>query len=276
MTGHGDMPVAEVGAGAGFWLLNVLVIAGGGYFFGVQRLRSRGDQWSRRRSLAATGGLLCVAAAGLPTPGLTAFPAHAVQHLLLAMLGPLLLALSAPVTLALRTLPPNGRRTLLKALHSRVATLLTLAPVVLILDLGGLYAYYLTPLYDVAHRESWLQALIHLHMFLAGCLLCWYLVGPDRIIRRPGIGAALCVLLIAATGHDVLAKLLYAKLLPSTGGTDTQIQLGAQLMYYGGSAVEVLLATTLMAAWYASSGRALRRQHRRDGARGVGEHTNKK
>lgn len=265
MTDHSDMPDMTASPGwALLLLLALLILAGGCYLAGVHRLIFRGDRWPIGRSLAAAGGLICLAAAVLPPPDrMAAFPAHVVQHLLLAMLGPLLLALSAPVTLALRTLPSPGRRLLLAVVHSRIVAILTLAPVVLILDVGGMYGYYLTPLYDAAHHQPWLQTLLHLHMFLAGCLLSWYLIGPDPMPRRPAIRTALIVLLIAAAAHDILAKLLYAHQLPTSAGTVEQLQLGAQIMFYGGTVVETLLATALMATWYARGGRALRHQQRR-------------
>ena len=264
MTDHTDMPGMTAGPGSAFWLLALLIVAGGGYLAGVQRLRSGGDRWPVGRSLSVAGGLLCLAAAVVPTPGPTPnFPAHVVQHLLLAMLGPLLLALGAPVTLALRTLPRTGRRLLLRAVHSPMARMLTVAPVVLLLDVGGMYAYYLTPLYGAAHEQAWLQALVHVHMFLAGCLLSWYLVGRDPMPRRPGMPTALLVLLIAAATHDVLAKLLYAHQLPAADGTAEQLELGAQVMFYGGTLIETLLAVALMSAWYTRGTRDLRHQRRR-------------
>jgi putative membrane protein len=263
MNDHSDMPGMTMGPWWVFPLLAMLVITGGCYLAGVQRLHSRGDRWPTRRSLAAAGGLICLAAAVLPAPGtMPSFPAHVVQHLLLAMLGPLLLALSALVTLALRTLPRAGRRLMLGALHSPVARILALAPVVLIMQLGGMYAYYLTPLYVAAHQQLWLQGLVHLHMFLAGCLLSWYLIGPDPM-PRPSISTALIVLLIAAAAHDVLAKLLYAHQLPASAGTVEQRQLGAQIMFHGGTIIEILLATIVMATWYRRGGRALRHHQRR-------------
>jgi putative membrane protein len=140
MTDHPDMPGMTPAPG---WetvlLLTLLILAGGAYLAAVKRLRARGDRWPISRTLTAAGGLICLAAAVLPAPDpMPTFPAHVVQHLLLAMLAPLLLALSAPVTLALRTLPGTGRRPLRRAVHSRAARILTLAPVVLILDVGGM------------------------------------------------------------------------------------------------------------------------------------------
>lgn len=252
--------------GPASWLpLVPLVLAALAYGVGVARLRRRGDAWARRRLAAALAGLLVLAAALLPpiTHRAAEFPGHVVQHLLVSGLAPLLLALSAPVTLALRTLANPGRRVLLRALHSRLARVGLHPVVVVVVNLGGLYAFYLTPAYAAAQGQPALHAAVHLHMVAAGCLLSWYLVGVDPVPRRGGTATRLIVLVTAAAGHDVLAKLLYAHTLPLGGGSAREIQAGAQLMFYGGSLVEVALAVALLAGWYARGGRDLRRAERR-------------
>jgi hypothetical protein len=52
-------------------------------------------------------------------------------------------------------------------------------------------------------------------MFLAGCLLSWAVVGIDPVRRRPGTWVRLTALIIAAAGHDTLAKLIHAWNLPA-------------------------------------------------------------
>jgi putative membrane protein len=249
-----------------YWLpLLVLVPAAGAYLVAVGRLHRRGDAWPVARSLWAAVGLSVLTASLLPPlADAMSFPAHIVQHLMLSMLAPLALALSAPVTLALRTLPLRGRRMVLRAVQSRFARVITLAPTVLLLDVGGMYAYYLTPLFAETERHPWLHVTVHAHMFLAGCLLSWYLVGPDIMPTRPRIRTSVLVLFVAAGSHDLLAKLMYADLRPTGGGSAAQIRTGAQVMYYGGDAVELLLAVGLLAGWYARTGRALGHQQRRN------------
>jgi len=261
MTGHTEDMTG--GPDIGFWVLNLLLLAAAGYTVGVYRLSVRGHHWPATRSLAAGAGLGCLALVVLPAPAGTGFPGHVVQHLLMAMLAPLLLALSAPVTLVLRTVPLRTRRRLVTVLHSRCIRVLMTAPVVLAANVGGVYCIYLTPLYDIAQQEPWVQGLTHLHMFLAGCLLSWFLIGRDPLPRRPSLRTALIVLLLAAASHDLLAKLLYAQSVPTSAGSPEHIRLGAQVMYYGGSAIEVLLAVLLMVGWYQRSGRQLAREGRR-------------
>jgi putative membrane protein len=266
MTDHtGEM---TGGPGGGFWILNGLLVLAALYAVGVHRLAARGDRWPRSRSLAAVSGVCCLVLAVLPAPVETGFAGHVVQHLLLAMLAPLFLALSAPITLALRTAPVKTRRLLVGIAHRRIVLVLMTAPAVLVLNVGGLYAYYLTPFYDIAHLYPWVQAAAHLHMFLAGCLLSWYLIGRDPISRRPTLQTSLIVLLFAAASHDLLAKILYANQIPSSAGTPEQIQVGAQIMYYGGFATELVLAVLVMVAWYRRSGRQLDRERRRQALAG--------
>jgi putative membrane protein len=89
-------------------------------------------------------------------------------------------------------------------------------------------------------------------MIAAGCLLAWLVVGIDPM-PRPGVVGRLGVVVVAGAAHDVLAKLLYAR----GWGPD------AELMFYGGTAVDVLLAVVVMAQWYAAGSRELARTARR-------------
>jgi putative membrane protein len=108
-----------------------------------------------------------------------------------------------------------------------------------VLALGGLYALYLTGLYDAAEQHSLVHAAVHLHMFLAGCLLSWALIGIDPVRGRPGTGGRLAVLVAAAASHDTLAKLMYAWDLPAGAGPVAARHVGAELMYYGGTVIDV-------------------------------------
>jgi putative membrane protein len=219
------------------------------------------------RTLAAAAGLTSVAAAALPPLSShdETFPVHVAQHLLLAMAAPALLALSAPVTLGLRTLPACLRRRLLRVLHSRAVAVATAPAVALTLNIGGLLLLYLTGLYARSVDNETEHALVHLHMFAAGCLLSWTIVGVDPRPRRPGYGVRLATLVVAAAAHDTVSKLLYARGLPPGAGPLLDRQVGAELMYYGGTLIDVALAVALMAQWYRATGREYRRMQRRLG-----------
>lgn len=246
--------------------LGLTVLMAVGYLAGIHRLGRRGHRWPRTRTACLVTGTLVVAAALLPPVSThdELFGVHVLQHLLLGMAGPALLALSAPVTLALRTARPGPRRVLLGALHSRPARFLTSPAVAVMVNLGGLYALYLTELYAAAERSNPIHAAVHLHMFTAGCLLSWALIGTDPIRRRPGVQVRVTALVIVAAGHDFLSKYLYARDLPFGGGSIAERHFGAELMYYGGTLIDVALAIIIMTQWYQSTGRALRREQRRE------------
>jgi putative membrane protein len=241
-----------------------------GYGTGLHRLRRCGVRWPVTRVAAILTGSLCVAAAVLPPIAShdELFPVHVGQHLLLGMAAPAFLALSTPVTLALRTLPRRPRRILLRLLHSLPVAVLAAPATAVALNLGGLYALYLTGLYQAAEHDDLVHAAVHMHMFLAGCLLSWALIGVDPVRRCPDTGIRLTVLIIAAAGHDTLAKLIYARNLPAGGGSIVSRHTGAELMYYGGTVIEVALAAVVMAHWYLVSGRALARTRRRSQSAG--------
>ena len=78
----------------------------------------------------------------------------------------------------------------------------------------------------------------------------------------------LTTLIIAAAGHDTLAKLIYAWNLPAGGGPVASRHTGAEFMYYGGTVIEVALAAVVMTQWYLASGRALARTRRRSRSAG--------
>lgn len=248
-----------------FWLpLLLLIPATVAYVVGVIRLTRRGDHWPLSQSVWGAVGLGVLTASLMPPLVDTMdFPVHVAQHLMLAMLAPLGLALSAPVTLALRTLPCGAHHRLLAVVHSRFARVVTFAPLILVLEVGGMYAYYLTPLFAGSHQHPWLHVAVHTHMLLAGCLLSWYLVGRDPMPSRASIRTSLIVLFLAAGSHDLLAKLMYADLLPHGAGPAEQIHAGAQIMFYGGDAIELALAIALLLRWYSRAGRQIARERRR-------------
>jgi putative membrane protein len=245
------------------------VVMAAAYAAGVVRLYRRRARWPVGRTLAAAAGLSCVGAALLPPLGShdDTFSVHVAQHLLLAMAAPALLALSAPVTLGLRTLPKGQRRRVLRILHSRPLAVVTAPVVVLTVNVGGLVLLYFTSLYAWTVQNETVHALVHLHMFAAGCLLSWTVVGVDPMPGRPRYAMRVATLVVAAAAHDTISKLLYACGLPAGAGPLLDRRVGAELMYYGGTLIDVALTVALMAQWYRATGREYRRVQRRLGTR---------
>jgi putative membrane protein len=244
--------------------LALTVIAVLGYGLGLRRLHVRQVDWPIGRTGCLVAGSACVAVASLPPLANhdDLFPVHISQHLLVGMAGPGLLALSTPITLALRTLPLRPRRRLLRVLHSRAIRVLSAPATAIVLNVGGLYVLYVTRLYARAEGNALIHAAVHFHMFAAGCLLSWAIVGVDPTRRRPGFPARIAALIVAGAAHDTLTKLMYAHDLPSGGGPISDRHTGAELMYYGGTVIDLALATVLMTQWWRVSGRTLARSAR--------------
>ncbi len=234
------------------------------YVSGRVRIGRRGVRWPVRRDVAFAVGLLCIALA-IASP-LAAedeqFSVHAVQHLLLGMAAPLAFACAAPITLVLRAVSATLRRRLVAVLGSRTVGLLSWAPVGAALSVGSMVALYLSPLYDASLRCAPLHEAVHAHLLLVGCLSTFALVGVDPMPGRGSFGVRVGSLVAALAAHDILAKYLF---LHPYGHADSAAdwRRGAQVMWYGGEAIDVAVAVLLFARWYAAGSRELARVRRR-------------
>jgi putative membrane protein len=264
------MPFAHAGHAAPLdplaWLPAVLVVTLGCavYLVGVLGYRSRrGRSWSPWRTASWFAGAALVALA--VSPALAAAGdarSHMVQHLLLGMLAPLGLVLGSPVTLLLGATPPYVGRAVAGALRNRVFHVVGHPVAAAVLNVGGMFALYLTPLYAATADSALVHHLVHAHFLAAGYLFTWSIAGPDPAPRRPGIATRVVVLVLAAGAHSYLGKLLYARAgeLPrGAGHTVGEMEVAAQWMYYGGDVAELLLAAALFAVWYRPAGRRGRR-----------------
>jgi putative membrane protein len=232
------------------FLLGLVAAALWVYLAAVRRARQRGRPWPRTRSLLWAGGLAAVAPAlvgPIADGSHLDFRAHMLGHLLLGMLGPLLLVLAAPVTLALRALPAHSARRLSANLRRPVVAALTHPAAAAVLNVGGLWVLYRTGLYAASTGSPVLHVAVHLHVFLAGCLLVVAVAGPDPAPHRPGLPVRAAVLVLAVAAHNILAKTIYA--FPPAGVDPAQAAAAAQLMYYGAVPVELVMMIVLCREW---------------------------
>ncbi len=192
-TTPADLPELTLGRVFTDWGIDpvpfvITVWIAGLYLLGVHVLRRRGDRWPLGRTVAfvgvGMGAFLFATASGLARYDTTLLSAHMVQHMILSMIVPLFLALGAPVTLALRTLPARPRRWLLVALHSRVAKVLSFAPLAFALYVVSPWALYFSPWYDASLRSAYVHELMHVHLVLVGSLFFWPLMGLDPVPGR--------------------------------------------------------------------------------------------
>ncbi|AWB90357.1 cytochrome c oxidase assembly protein [Homoserinimonas hongtaonis] len=254
------------GSGApGAWLVDVVLLwpflfAAAAYLVATAIQARRGRRWPWFRSLFWVAGM-AAAACGFVGPiaswSHTSFTGHMLAHLLVGMVAPLFLVLAAPVTLALRTLSVVPARRLSRLLNSAPARTVTNPVVAALLNVGGMWVVYRTPLFDAMQSNALLHLLVMAHFLAAGVLYTASLVLVDPSPHRASFPLRATVLVLSLAAHGVLAKLLYAYPPPEFSAAD--VQLGAQLMYYGGDAVDFFLIVLLCAELYRRTGHELRR-----------------
>jgi putative membrane protein len=210
------------------------------YAAGLLAARRRGRSWPAGRAACWYAGL---AAASVPT-GMD-FVSHMAGHLLLGMVAPLLLVFGAPGTLALRALPVRPARRLSRLLATRPVRLLTHPVSAAVLDGGGLWILYATPLYAVMMQH---QFLMQVHMLIAGSLFVYAVAGLDPMPHRPSHAVRAVALLAFLASHAILAKYLYAH--PPVGVPVPDAENGAELMYYGGDVADLALVVVFCWQWY--------------------------
>jgi cytochrome c oxidase assembly factor CtaG len=190
------------------YLFVLTVWVAGLYLVGVWVLRSRGDSWPLARTLSFVGlgmGSFYVAtSSGLAAYDTVLLSAHMVQHMVLSMMVPLFLALGAPVTLALRTLPSRPRGWLLAVLHSRLAQVLSFAPLTFLLFVISPWALYFTGWYDASLRSTFVHEMMHIHLVLVGSLFFWPLVGIDPVPGRVAYPFRLLLVFLTLPFHAFL------------------------------------------------------------------------
>lgn len=224
------------------------------YVLGVRAQRRARKGWScwRLGSFSLGCALLVIALSpSMVEWGHADLRGHMTQHLLLGMFAPIALMLGTPGTLLLRSVSVPTARRLIELAGTRPVRCLSYPLTALLLDTGGLYLLYLTPLYQMSFSEPLVHVWLQLHFVLAGYLYCWSIAGPDPAPHRPAMALRLGVLFVAIAAHSVLAKLMYAHGYPQNSGHSlSEIEAAAQLMYYGGDLAELLLAVVFFATWY--------------------------
>ncbi|MEI7031123.1 cytochrome c oxidase assembly protein [Streptomyces pratensis] len=239
-------------------------VAAVAYGAAAVRLERRGDTWPRWRVASFTAGSTGVLWVVLgPQPG-PPFTAHMVGHLIMGMAAPLFLVLARPLTLALRALPPGpARRGLLAVAHAPPVNWSVFPPLAALIDLGGLWLLYRTELFATVQHRPLGHAVMQAHVLVAGLLFTFSVCQLDPVRHRRRLALRGATLLVAGAAHAVLATSLYATPPPGTAYATTDLQTGAQVMYYGGDVVEAALGAVLAASWYRAVGRARANGRRR-------------
>jgi cytochrome c oxidase assembly factor CtaG len=255
------------------------LVAAGLYLWGVRRLRARGDAWSPWRTLLflgpGLGTFLLATESFLATYDTVLLSVHMGQHMLLNMVAPVFLALGAPITLALRTLPAPERRLLLRAIHSRVAKVLTFPAVAGVVFVANPFVLYLTGAYEATLRNGLLHDLSHMHFLAVGCLWFWPLLGIDPMPSRPAYPLRLLAVFATMPFHawlgvvimsmsSVIAGEWYDGLGRTWGASPLSDQRTAGgILWASGDIVSLIVFGALFVQWARASEREAAREDRR-------------
>jgi cytochrome c oxidase assembly factor CtaG len=152
--------------------------------------------------------------------------------------------MGAPLNLALQSSSRRVSGALFDVLHSRTVRALSSPLTVLVLSMGTMYVYFLTPLYRISEEHPVFLAYVHLQFFVVGCALWWLIVGRDALARRLGTGARF-VLVLAQIPFDAALGLVVAMATkPSypVGNTLADTQTGGNVLL---GLTEVLIVAVL-------------------------------
>jgi cytochrome c oxidase assembly factor CtaG len=263
-------------------VLFVLVVwVAGLYLVGVWRLRERGDRWPVGRTLAfvvgGMGSFFFATSSGIAAYDTTLLSVHMVQHMILTMVVPLFCALGAPVTLALRTFSSRPRRWLLAVLHSRVAKLLTFAPLTFALYVISPWALYFSGWYDATLHSNLLHELMHVHLVVVGALFFTPILGVDPVPGRVSHPFRLLLLMLTLPFHAFLGVTImgqseliggdwYPSLhtsMPWLPDAHDDQHLAGGILWGSGDLIGLLLFGVLFAQWVRASMQEARREDRR-------------
>lgn len=255
-----DVGVADLGRDWSFDPAAALVVAVGSFLYvlGVRRLASKGRAWSPARSLTFAGAIATIVVAtqsGVATHEADRFAVHMVQHVLLGMLAPALLALSAPVTLLLQSGRPATTLLARRLLRSRAGALAANPILTWAVFGGSLVGLYLTSALDVAARNDAVHAAIHAHVFVAGCLFLWPLIGSDVLPHRLAHGARLLVVLVAVPFHAFLGVALTTASSPVAPAAYPNLadqRTAAGVLWASGELLTLAVAAVVFQRWSAS------------------------
>jgi len=249
------------------------------YLYGVWVLRSRGDRWPVSRTFAfvvlGMGSFYFATSSGLAAYDTVLLSAHMVQHMILSMLVPLFLALGAPVTLMLRTLPSRPRGWLLALLHSRVAKVLSFAPLTFVLFVISPWALYFSSWYDATLGSVFLHELMHVHLVLVGSLFFWPLLGTDPVPGRVPYPFRMMLVFLTLPFHAFLGVTIMGQEELIAGGYYRSLDLAwlpdpavdqhlaGSILWGSGDLIGLVFFGVLFVQWARSSMREAKREDRR-------------
>jgi cytochrome c oxidase assembly factor CtaG len=273
LLAYSGPPAPSLGGALTAWRFDPVVLAlvvGAiiGYLGGVSRARRGGGHWPARYTAAFLGfGLGSLVLVTMGWPGRYAgalFSVYATQLTVLLMVVPFLLALGRPLRLARQALPERAAARLDAVLANRAARIVTVPVVSPILLAVVPFLIYFTPLYQASLTNPVTLELVHLALLCLGLCVLIPLWESDAVGARfpyavallfafielladavPGIVVRLDTHVIAAGYYTALGRPWGPSLLYDQ-------QLGGDLLWCIGEAIDVPVLALLVIAWIRS------------------------
>ncbi|MEE8465957.1 MAG: cytochrome c oxidase assembly protein [Dehalococcoidia bacterium] len=191
---------------------------------------------------------------------------HQLQHFLLRMLAPLLVLLGAPLTPVLRGLPlwvlqgfvrPTVRHPWTRAAYDKLTN-----PVISVsIFMGVLYLWQFPGGFNLALRNDFVHALMHITMMSSGFIFYWAVIDPKPHRSRVHYGVRVLYLGLIVLPNTILgAVITFSKGIIYTGYEDvyqpfglsllTDQQFGGLLLWVPGDMMSILVAGIVMIMWY--------------------------
>jgi cytochrome c oxidase assembly factor CtaG len=205
------------------WMLGLILLLGAAYLAGFYRLRGRGAPGGGAPERGAPGrgapgrgaaaawpwtrvvnfglGLAIIAIATLGSFGAyfsVLFFMRSFQTILLLLLAPLFLALGRPLSMAIAVFPRAGRR-LDRAIHSRVARVLTFPAITTLALVAVPFVMYFTTWYTASFHSVAVRELTHLALMIPGFVFFWTLLRVDPVPKAYSYAVSLWI-----TGAEVI------------------------------------------------------------------------
>lgn len=232
--------------------LALILVLGWWYLRSLRRLARRGVAWPGVRTAS-----FCLAELSLLFGFISGIAAYdrifkvvAVQHILISIAAPVFLAVSAPITLALQTSGPKTQTTIERALRSRTSKVLSHPKFTWTFYGLSLYVLYFSGLYAFALQHDAIHTLVHLVLFLAGCLFWWPAVDADPLPYAPGQGARVFYMLLVMPLYTILGMGLESQSSPLAPGMSlVDMHAGAGVLWVGGEITGLVGTLVMFVLW---------------------------
>jgi cytochrome c oxidase assembly factor CtaG len=241
-----------------------------GYLVGVRRIGRAGGRWPRRRVAGFVVGLASLVWTSMAWPavyGSVLFSVYSTQLIVLLTVVPFLLGLGRPLELARTSLRPGGLARLDAILSSRPGRVFTV-PVVSPLLLAVVpFVVFFTGVYPASLAHLGLLWLLHLGLVLVGLVVLVPLWESDAVAARVAYPLALLFAFIELLADAVpgivirlnthVIALGYLSELGRPWGPSLlrDQQIGGDLLWCIGEAVDVPFLALLLFAWVRSDAR---------------------